>query len=323
MCATPSIETKSSREIDEAAALLQEGRLVAFPTETVYGLGADATNSAAVAGIFEAKRRPMFNPLIVHVLNIDAVKQYVTVNARARTLAEAVWPGPLTMVLPALQGNGISGLVSAGLKTLAVRVPAHPLARMLLDRADRPIAAPSANISGRVSPTRARHVHKEFANSDVRILDGGRSITGLESTIVDLTSECPLLLRPGTITRAELQSVLDVPVATAETNRDDHPVAPGQLASHYAPAAAVRLNAADAGANEALIGFGPHMPKTQGISFNLSVSGDLRQAAANLFDALREMDQPGVSMIAVMPIPAAGIGEAINDRLRRAAAMRT
>ncbi len=322
MCATTTIDTDITHDIERAAALIRDGQLVAFPTETVYGLGADATNGKAVAGIFEAKRRPGFNPLIVHVLSVEVAGRYAVFESMASALADRFWPGPLTIVLPAVADSGISSLVSAGLDTVAVRVPAHPLARMLLATADRPIAAPSANISGCVSPTQAHHVRDELGGAVPMILDGGPCNAGLESTIVDLSGEKPVLLRPGTITRNELEALLGQPVAAADADAGDCPVAPGQLASHYAPVAAVRLHAVDAADSEALIGFGPHMPKVKGPSINLSASGDLREAAANLFDALHQMDRPGISAIAVMPVPDIGIGEAINDRLRRAAAPR-
>lgn len=305
-----------------AAAALRDGALVAFPTETVYGLGADARNGLAVARIFETKGRPSFNPLIVHVMDREMAGQYVTMTREAMVLADTFWPGPLTLVLPAREGNGTSSLVSAGLDTLAVRVPAHPVAQALLRAADCPIAAPSANRSGRISPTRAEHVRAEFGDTVPIILDGGASDVGLESTIVDLSGSEPFLLRPGGISKEALEAALGEELVAPERLVSEIPTAPGQLASHYAPAASVRLNAGAVDVGEGLLGFGSKLPDTSGPVVNLSAHGDLREAAANLFDGLRMLDAAGVSCIAVMPIPLAGIGVAINDRLQRAAAPR-
>lgn len=303
--------------IAKAARVLREGGLVAFPTETVYGLGADATNGRAVARIFEAKGRPRFNPLIVHVTGLEAAREIARFGDEALTLAEKFWPGPLTLVLPLREDSKyrISELVTAGLDTVAIRVPAHPVARRLLAAADVPVAAPSANISGRVSPTCARHVEEDLGASADLILDGGATEAGLESTIVALVAE-PMLLRPGSLPREEIEALLG---AALKDSRDMRVSAPGQLTSHYAPRATLRLDAERAGPDETLLGFGPDAPAG---ALNLSRAGDLREAAANLFAYLRALDAQGPAQIAVMPIPATGLGEAINDRLRRAAAPR-
>jgi L-threonylcarbamoyladenylate synthase len=303
--------------IAKAARILRAGGLVAFPTETVYGLGADAGNGEAVARIFEAKSRPRFNPLIVHVAGLDAARELVNFEAAALALTEAFWPGPLTLVLP-LRPNArpvISELVTAGLDTLAIRVPAHPIARQLLTATGVPIAAPSANISGRVSPTCVRHVEEDLGGKVDLILDGGAAQAGLESTIVAL-SPGPTLLRPGSLAREEIEARLGLPLQDFNENRVR---APGQLTSHYAPRAALRLNADRAGEGEILLGFGPSAPAG---SLNLSLAGNLREAAANLFAYLRAADAQGPKQIAVMPVPGTGLGEAINDRLRRASAPR-
>ena len=302
--------------ITEASRIIRAGGLVAFPTETVYGLGADATQGQAVARIFEAKGRPRFNPLIAHVLDLEAALGLAIFCEKARALASRFWPGPLTLVLP-LSLNPrwqISGLVTAGLETVAIRIPAHPVARDLLAAAAVPIAAPSANTSGRVSPTRAEHVEADFGGEVDMILDGGSSDAGLESTIVTLAPQ-PTLLRPGAIAREDIEAVLGCRLADFSKGKVQ---SPGQLLSHYAPRAALRVNAVTALPGETLLGFGPLAPET---ALNLSPTGDLREAAANLFAYLRALDARP-SGIAVMPIPEAGLGEAINDRLRRASAPR-
>ena len=302
--------------IARAAALLREGRLVAFPTETVYGLGGDATDDRAVAMIFQAKGRPSFNPLIVHVPDLDKAERIAHFDDRARAVATAFWPGPLTLVLPLRPTAGISLLVTAGLETVAIRIPAHPLAQTLLRAAGRPVAAPSANPSGRVSPTRAQHVLDGLSGRIAAVLDGGPCAVGVESTILGLESE-PQLLRPGGLPAEALEAALGTALATGGSATA--PNAPGQLASHYAPGAAVRLNAPNAKQNEVLVGFG----LVQG-DLTLSDSCDLVEAAANLFHILREADLlagPG-GRIAFAPIPEHGLGRAINDRLRRAAAPR-
>jgi L-threonylcarbamoyladenylate synthase len=301
--------------ITEAARIIRAGGVVAFPTETVYGLGADATQGKAVARIFEAKGRPRFNPLIVHVADLEAALGLAVFCEKALALASRFWPGPLTLVLPlALNPRcQISDLVTAGLETVAIRIPAHPVARELLAAIAVPIAAPSANKSGRVSPTQAEHVEADFSDEVDMILDGGSSDAGLESTIVTLAPQ-PTLLRPGAIAREDIEAVLDCRLADFRKGKVQ---SPGQLLSHYAPRAALRINAVATLPGEALLGFGPLAPKT---ALNLSPTGDLREAAANLFAYLRALDAQQPSGIAVMPIPEAGLGEAINDRLRRASA---
>ncbi len=303
--------------IAEAARILRRGGLVAFPTETVYGLGADATNGMAVARIFETKGRPRFNPLIAHVEDLEAASDLGEFSDEAFALAEKFWPGPLTLVLPLRPGaeNCINGLVTAGLDTIALRVPAHPIARRLLAAAGVPIAAPSANISGRVSPTCAAHAEEDLGAKVDMILDDGPTQAGLESTIVAL-SPAPTLLRPGALAREEIETLLGRPL---QGFRETGVRAPGQLASHYAPRATLRLDARHAGPGEVLLGFGPDAPEG---AVNLSRRGDLREAAANLFAHLRMLDAEGPTRIAVMPIPSIGLGEAINDRLRRASAPR-
>jgi len=317
----------SEAAIARAALELKSGRLVAFPTETVYGLGADATNGRAVAQIFEAKGRPRFNPLIVHVADTAAAEGIARFTTKAWRLAAAFWPGPLTLVLPRRPESGLSELVSAGLDTVGVRVPSHPVAHTLLEAAGLPVAAPSANVSGHVSPTTAGHVDSDLRDKVAMILDGGPTEHGLESTVVDATGECVVLLRPGAVTREAIEAVLGEPVVrgsdSAASEKTDTPStqvrSPGQLASHYAPRARVRLNATDLQAGEVLLAFGTPLPAAEGRSENLSPSGDLIEAAANLFAALRRLDATGAATIAVMPIPETGLGEAINDRLRRAA----
>jgi len=311
-------------EIERAVQELRAGRLVAFPTETVYGLGADATNGQAVARIFEAKGRPRFNPLIVHMADRAAVERIASFTDKANKLAEAFWPGPLTLVLPRRPQSGVSELVSAGLDTIAIRVPRHPIAHALLLAAGVPVAAPSANVSGHVSPTTAEHVAADLGNKVSVILDGGPTEHGLESTVLDVTGDRVVMLRPGAATRQEIEAVLGEPVLRMDelSASPDRPRSPGQLASHYAPRAKVRLNATDLRSGEVLLAFGRPLPNSDGHYENLSPSGDLVEAAANLFAALRRLDERGAETIAVMPIPETGLGEAINDRLRRAAADR-
>ncbi|HIJ62445.1 MAG TPA: threonylcarbamoyl-AMP synthase [Rhodospirillaceae bacterium] len=311
-----TIVAADPRSIAQAAELLRDGRLVAFPTETVYGLGADATNDRAVAAIFAAKGRPSFNPLIIHLAAAEAAGELVAVDDRAAALARRFWPGPLTLVLPRRPEAAVSLLASAGLDSLAVRVPAHPVALALLAATGRPLAAPSANPSGRISPTTARHVAGDFDPPPAMILDGGPCAVGVESTVLDLTGRQAVLLRPGGIARETLEEELG-PVDTAAATAD--PRAPGMLASHYAPARPVRLDAEQARPGEALLGFGGRAPAD---CLNLSAEGDLAEAAANLFAMLRRLDAPPQRAIAVMPIPRHGLGLAINDRLRRAAAPR-
>jgi L-threonylcarbamoyladenylate synthase len=307
--------------IEEAARLIREGELVAFPTETVYGLGGDATNERAVAKIFEAKGRPQFNPLISHVLDAGEARRLVQWSDVADKLAARFWPGPLTLVLPRARNSPISLLATAGLDTAAIRAPAHPMAQALIRAAGRPIAAPSANRSGAVSPTRAEHVAESLGDRVKLILDGGPCEVGLESTVLDLTTATPTLLRPGGATREAIEAVIG-PVALSHAVPSGNAAhkSPGQLASHYAPARPVRLNATSVTADEGLLAFGPQPPTGANQVLNLSVSGDLIEAAANLFAHLRALDQPANARIAVTPIPQTGLGLAINDRLRRAAA---
>jgi L-threonylcarbamoyladenylate synthase len=310
--------------INEAAQLLRKGALVAFATETVYGLGADATNGRAVAAIFEAKGRPRFNPLIVHVPDLAAAQTIAQFSDEALLLAEAFWPGPLTLVLTRKPDSGVSDLVSAGLDSIALRVPDNATAQALLKAIGRPLAAPSANRSGRISPTRADHVAEDLGERVSMILDGGPTSHGLESTVLDVTHPGVVtLLRPGAVPREAIEAVLGSTLSAGPVSDDFHPSSPGQLASHYAPNAAMRLDAIDVRPGEALLAFGGDVPQTSGPSINLSSAGDLVEAAAGLFAALRELDRSGTATIAVMPIPQNGLGEAINDRLRRAAAPRT
>jgi L-threonylcarbamoyladenylate synthase len=311
--------------IARAAALLRAGELVAFGTETVYGLGADATDDRAVASIYAAKERPRFNPLICHYANAAAAFADVVENARAHRLAGAFWPGPLSLVLPRRRGCPVSLLVSAGLDTLAVRVPAQDAALALLRGMGRPVAAPSANRSGQVSPTTARHVMDGLPGRIAAVLDSGPCPVGVESTVLDLSAAEPVLLRPGGATIEAIEAVIGPvrhggPAQALAALRS-----PGLLASHYAPKLPVRLDAVDVRRNEALLAFGPPLPGA-GAVFELSDSADLIEAAARLFAGLRKLDEDaatlGLERIAVMPVPEEGIGRAINDRLRRAAAPR-
>jgi L-threonylcarbamoyladenylate synthase len=327
---TPDLTTDlvpAGRDATQAAArVLAGGGLVAFPTETVYGLGADATDARAVARLYAAKGRPAFNPLIAHVGDLDAARRIARFDARSLRLAEAFWPGPLTLVLPKAAGCPVSDLATAGLDTLAVRVPAHPVAQDILRAFGKPVVAPSANISGHVSPTTAAHVQSDLAGRIDLIVDGGPVAVGVESTIVGCLAT-PLLLRPGGLSRADIERVLGAKLArpaqdvTADTA---HPLAPGMLASHYAPRTPVRLDARDLKPGEALLAFGPHPPAGADAArcLNLSATGDVVEAAANLFSHLRHLDATGATAIAVMTIPDEGLGEAINDRLRRAAVPR-
>lgn len=320
----PAVATASPATFTQAAQVLANGHLVAFPTETVYGLGGDAGSDQAVAAIFAAKGRPNFNPLIVHVLDEAAAEPLVHLDERARRLIEFYWPGPLTLVLPRRADAPLSLLVSAGMDTVAVRSPAHPVARALLAASGRPVAAPSANRSGHVSPTSPLHVAEEFPEGGGArlklIVAAGRCGIGVESTVLDLTGPVPLLLRPGSVTKEELESVLGpVDIAGAK----DGIKAPGMMSSHYAPGLPVRLGATSVAEDEALLAFGPDAFLRGGAArMNLSPKGDLAEAASNLFAMLRALDRPGLSGIAVMPVPEQGLGAAINDRLRRAAAPR-
>ena len=306
-----------------AARCLGDGGLVAFPTETVYGLGADATQAEAIARLYLAKGRPSFNPLIAHVADREAARGIAWFNADAEKLAATFWPGPLTLVLPRTADCPVAELATAGLATIAVRVPAHPVAHAILQAFGKPVVAPSANISGHVSPTTAQHVEADLAGRIDLIIDGGPAKVGLESTIVGCF-ERPLLLRPGGLARGEIEAVLGTRLGELphHDSATAQPLAPGMLASHYAPRLPVRLNATTLEPGEALLAFGT--PAVAGVDkaamvLNLSPRGDLVQAAANLFGHLRALDGSGASQIAVMPVPADGLGEAINDRLRRAA----
>lgn len=316
--------------IAQAAERLRAGGLVALPTETVYGLGADATNDRAVAAIFEAKGRPTFNPVIVHVATRAQAEEIVDFDIRARLLAELFWPGPLTMILPRKEGSAVSLLCSAGLPTVAVRCPSHPVARQLITALGRPIAAPSANASGTLSPTTPQHVAQSLGEKAGMILAGGKAAVGLESTVVDLSGAVPVMLRPGGVTLDELQMHLgEVQVELEPVN--DKPKSPGQLLRHYAPRTALRLHAVDVREGEALLAFGSlKFMGMQGGGFakqklpdgwlmNLSETGDLNEAAANVFAMLHALDECGAKTIAVMNIPDTGLGLAINDRLKRAA----
>lgn len=321
MAKEPDIRTADAAAIEAAARILRGGGLVAFPTETVYGLGADATSDTAVAGIFAAKERPDFNPLIVHVPDREAAAAQVVFSEAAQALAEAFWPGPLTLVMPRREDCGISLLCSAGLDSLGVRAPAHPVAQRLLAACGLPLAAPSANRSGRISPTTAAHVAGSLGAAVPLILDGGPCPLGLESTVVEATEASLRLLRPGGVTREQIEAVTGA-LEGPEEETPAQPRAPGQLASHYAPRLPLRLEAGSAGPREALLAFGPEPPAGAAVTLNLSAAGDLQEAAARLFAALHELDRPELEAIAVMPIPETGLGQAINDRLRRAAAPR-
>lgn len=305
--------------IETASVCLTAGGLVAFPTETVYGLGADATQGEAVARLYAAKGRPAFNPLISHVTSLAAARKLAGFNPDAERLAAAFWPGPLTLVLPRQPDCPVSDLATAGLDSIALRVPAQRTARALLEAFGKPVVAPSANRSGHVSPTDAKHVLADLRGRIDLILDDGPCPVGVESTIVALLGE-PTLLRPGGLPRADIERVLGRPLRAPDRAVDeDVPLAPGMLASHYAPKATMRLNVREPREDEALLAFGP-APAFSGPVLNLSPSGDLVEAAAKLFSHLRRLDAAGVPAIAVMPVPNEGLGEAINDRLARAAA---
>jgi L-threonylcarbamoyladenylate synthase len=312
------------KAVADAVRCLKEGGLVAFPTETVYGLGADAGNARAIARLYQAKGRPSFNPLIAHVGDIQAARQIALFDARALALADAFWPGPLTLVLPKAPRCAVADLATAGLDTIAVRVPAHPVARALLRAFGGAVVAPSANLSGHVSPTTAAHVRSDLEGRIDLILDGGAVAVGVESTIIGCFN-VPMLLRPGGLPRGAIEQVLGCALVRPPEDpigATGQPLAPGMLASHYAPRTPVRLDAAGIEPGEALLAFGLDM--VEGIDaansvMNLSESGDLTEAAANLFGHLRALDAAGARGIAVMPVPHHGLGEAINDRLRRAA----
>jgi L-threonylcarbamoyladenylate synthase len=321
---TTAILPANEAAVADAARSLREGGLVAFPTETVYGLGADATNARSIARLYEAKGRPAFNPLIAHVGDLKAAQRIARFDVRAAQLAEAFWPGPLTLVLPKAPGCAVADLATAGLDTIAVRVPAHRIAREILRAFGGPVVAPSANLSGHVSPTTAAHVQNDLAGRIDLIIDGGAVEVGVESTIVGCF-ETPMLLRSGGVPRGEIERVLGRTLLQPPDDVDTdsgQPLAPGMLASHYAPRTPVRLNAERLEAGEALLAFGADAISgvdAASVMMNLSARGDLNEAAANLFSYLRALDARGARAIAVMPVPHHGLGEAINDRLRRAA----
>ena len=309
--------------VAKAAQRLKEGGLVAFPTETVYGLGADATKAEAIARLYEAKGRPLFNPLIAHVGSFEAARRIARFDAIAVKLAEAFWPGPLTLVLPKTLNCAVADLATAGLDTVAVRLPIHAIARSILDAFGGPVVAPSANLSGHVSPTSAEHVAADLSGRIDLIVDGGPVTVGVESTIVGCF-DTPMLLRPGGLPREAIERVLGQQLVRPPQDlalETSQPLAPGMLASHYAPRTPVRLNAKEVRAGEALLAFGPD--RISGTDralavMNLSARGDLNEAATHLFGYLRALDAIGASTIAVAPVPHHGLGEAINDRLRRA-----
>jgi L-threonylcarbamoyladenylate synthase len=321
---TTPILPANEAAVATAARCLREGGLVAFPTETVYGLGADAANPAAITRLYQAKGRPSFNPLIAHAGDIAAAMRIARFDATATTLAEAFWPGPLTLVLPKTRDCAVADLATAGLDTVAIRVPAHPVAQAILRAFGGPVVAPSANLSGHVSPTSAEHVHSDLKGRIDLIIDGGAVEVGVESTIVGCF-DAPILLRPGGLPRGEIERVLGRTLVQPPQDADNdpgQPLAPGMLASHYAPRTPVRLNAERIETGEALLAFGPGLVAGMDAAaavMNLSARGDLNEAAANLFGYLRTLDTKGARAIAVMPVPHHGLGEAINDRLRRAA----
>jgi L-threonylcarbamoyladenylate synthase len=309
-----------ARAIEHAARVLAAGGLVAFPTETVYGLGADASNGQAVARLYAAKGRPSFNPLIVHVTDQDAAQRLARFDRVAARLAAALWPGPLTLVLPKTRDCPVADLATAGLDTIAVRVPDHPVARALITAAGRPLVAPSANRSGHVSPTSAAHVAADLGGRIDLIIDGGPTRVGVESTIVACLADPPVLLRPGGVARDAIEQLLAQSIGGPGQTSPDAPLAPGMLASHYAPATRLRLDAGAVAPGEALLAFGPNLPRGAAGAvavLNLSPAGNLVEAAANLFAHLRALDRTGARAIAVMPVPREGLGEAINDRLAR------
>ena len=300
-----------------AASALKEGKLVSFPTETVYGLGADATNDQAVASIYAAKGRPSFNPLIAHVASVDHAKELAQFTPLADKIAAHFWPGAVTLIVPLKANSPISKLVTAGLDTIALRIPATDIARNLLEMAGVPIAAPSANLSGGISPTLASHVEADLGDKCAYILDDGACDKGLESTIIDCTTDKAIILRPGPVTIEALRAALpDCQISNLDVQNNQTPTAPGQLTSHYAPSKSMRLDALDKKADEILIGFG----EVSDADFNLSPTGDLTEAAANLFAQLHEADKADGKIIAVSPLPQSGLAIAIYDRLKRAAA---
>lgn len=317
-----NIRPADESAIRDAARALRAGKLVAFPTETVYGLGADATDEAAVARVFEAKQRPRFNPLIVHFPNLEAAESEAVFNDAARALASAFWPGPLTLVLPRTPDCRIAQLVSAGLGTIAVRVPGHVVAQNLFRAAGVPVAAPSANRFGDISPTTAAHVSASLDGAPAVILDGGPPRVGIESTVVDLSGDEPALLRPGGVPVEAIESLIGPLARPGDEAGDAARLSPGRIARHYAPRTPLRLDATEIRPGEVVLAFGADLPpgaeKAPRV-LNLSLAGDTTEAAANLFAMLHTLDAQGASCIAAMPVPETGLGAAINDRLRRAA----
>ena len=328
MFSSPVLVAPTCTSISRASDILRSGGLVAFPTETVYGLGVDATCVTAIERLFKAKNRPACNPLIVHLATLDALSGIAQIDDRTALLAESLWPGPLTLVLKRSDACPVSSIACASLSTIAIRIPAHPVALALLKKVAKPIAAPSANISGTVSPTIPLHVVESLGNRVDLILTAGRCRIGIESTVVDLTEEIPMILRPGAITKEILNGLIG-PIKTQfpSTSRvkDDIVLkSPGQMLRHYAPSIPLRLNVAHSPDDAAVIAFGPDTFIRGGSKrLNLSVTGDLDEAAMNLYSMLRALDQPQHRMIDVMPIPEQGLGIAINDRLRRAAALKS
>ena len=312
----PTNEPIAEEVLQRAAECILAGQLVAFPTETVYGLGADATNADAIAAIYAAKDRPSFNPLIIHVASLEAAEQLVVFDDHARTLTATCWPGALTLVLPRREDCAVSLLAAAGLETLAIRVPAHALAQRFLEKAGVPIAAPSANRSGTVSSTTADHVRASLGGAVNMVLDDGPCQIGLESTIIDLAGDAPTLLRAGGVTIELLERQIGE-IKTA-TDDDTAPKAPGMLSRHYATAIPLRMDALELREGEALLAFGGRTLGPAPAICNLSRGGDVKEAATNLFDMMRQLDKPEFTGIAVMEIPETGLGRAINDRLRRA-----
>lgn len=315
------ITTATPQAIAEAASILRDGGLVGLPTETVYGLAANARDGKAVAKIFAAKGRPSFNPIIIHVASLEDAETIGVFNDDARAIATELWPGPITIILKKREDSGISDLASAGLPTIAIRIPAHDIARAVIEQSGLPIAAPSANASGTLSPTSAQHVAESLGEHVDLILAAGNSGVGLESTVLDLSGDEPVILRPGAVTPDDIERVLGKKPAI-DDGAHDKPKSPGQLLRHYAPATKLRLNAKGPEDGEAFLAFGPTMltrAKLDPSVKNLSANGDLHEAAANLFSFLHDLDKGGYTMIAVSSIPDQGLGLAINDRLKRAA----
>ena len=308
----------SPNNISSAARSLKQGKLIAFPTETVYGLAANAMSDQSVAKVFQVKERPSFNPLIIHFHNIESAKKFVKFNKHASILAKKFWPGSLTLVLPKKKNCMISLLASAGLDSLAIRVPKNKIARELIKKSGLPIAAPSANISGTISPTTAKHVLQNLPKNNVKILDGGKCKVGIESTIIDLTKKNIFLLRPGGLEISKIEKILGLKILPHKNTSPSRPKSPGQMNFHYAPRVPLRINIKRIVPSEALLSFGKHKHRSFKKELNLSFRGNLKEAASNLFKMLHTLDKKKFSSIAVMPIPKKGLGIAINDRLLKA-----